>query len=64
MLKRLQSLPGQLLLLIALPLVIVTVAVAIGATATHTGAMREMVATRDERAIRAAAAGLVELAGR
>ncbi len=58
MAARLRTLPAQLMLLVILPLTLVLLVVAFGGAAVHTGAMREMVAVRDERAVRAAAAAL------
>ena len=58
MATRLRTLSAQLLLLVILPLTLVLLVVAFGGAAVHTGAMREMVAVRDERAVRAAAAAL------
>jgi signal transduction histidine kinase len=46
------------MLLVILPLTLVLLVVAFGGAAVHTGAMREMVAVRDERAVQAAAAAL------
>lgn len=57
---RIQTLRAQLLILVILPVTLMLVLVAFGGAAIHTNAMREMVAVRDERAVRAAAAGLVE----
>ena len=61
MLKRLRTLPVQLLVLIVLPLTLALLGVAFAGAAIHTDAMREMVAVRDERAVRAAAKGLAQL---
>jgi signal transduction histidine kinase len=53
------SLPARILLLLVLPLVILLLGVAFGGAALHTGAMREMVAARNLRAVTAASEGLV-----
>jgi signal transduction histidine kinase len=63
--NRLRGLPAQLFLFIVLPLTALLVAVAFGGLAVHQRAMRQMVAERDERAARAAAAALeAQLRGR
>ncbi len=56
--RGLGSLPARILLLLVLPLVILLLVVAFGGAALHTGAMREMVAARNLRAVTAAAEGL------
>ena len=58
MTTRLRSLPVSILLLVGLPVTLILLAVALGGAALHTHAMHEMVALRDERSVRAAAAGL------
>jgi signal transduction histidine kinase len=58
MIKRLSSLPARILLLVILPMTLLLLAVALGGAALHTRAMREMVALRDTRSVRAAASGL------
>ena len=58
--SRLRSLPVQLLLLTILPLTALLVIVAFGGLSLHQRAMRQMVAERDERATRAAAAAIEE----
>jgi signal transduction histidine kinase len=55
---RLRSLPVRILLLVVLPVTMLLLVVALGGAALHTHAMHEMVAQRDERSVRAAAAGL------
>jgi signal transduction histidine kinase len=50
----------QLLALIILPFSLVLLAVAVTGTSVHQGAMRQLVAERDERAARAAAAAISE----
>ncbi len=52
--RRLRTLPAQLLVLVILPLTLMLLLVAFGGAAVHTDAMREMVAVRNERAVRAA----------
>jgi len=56
--KRLRGLSAQLLLLIVLPLFLVLSAVTLGSVAIHQNSMREMVAERDLKAARTAAASL------
>jgi two-component system sensor histidine kinase UhpB len=58
MIQRLRSLPARILLLVILPVILLLLAVALGGSALHTQAMHEMVALRDERSVRVAAAGL------
>jgi signal transduction histidine kinase len=58
MIKRLSSLPARILLLVFLPMMVLLLAVALGGASLHTRAMREMIAERDERTVRAIAAGL------
>lgn len=58
--KRWRSFPVQLFLLIVLPLTILLLAIALGSLTLHQHAMRSMVAERDERATRAAAAAISE----
>jgi signal transduction histidine kinase len=58
MIRRLSSLPARILVLVILPMLLLLLAVALGGAALHTRSMRQMVAIRDERSVRAAAAGL------
>jgi len=56
--KRLRGLSTQLLLFIILPLFLIVSAIALGSVAIHQSSMRVMVAERDLRAVRTAAAAL------
>lgn len=58
--NRLRGFPTQLFLLTVLPLTLLLAAIAFGGLSLHQQAMRRMVAERDERATRAAAAALEE----
>jgi len=58
--NRLRAFPAQLFLLTVLPLTLLLAAIAFGGLTLHQRAMRQMVAERDERATRAAAAALEE----
>lgn len=58
--KSWRSFPIQLFLLIVLPLSVLLLLIALGSLNLHQEAMRMMVAERDERAVRAAAAALSE----
>lgn len=55
-------LPG-VLIVVVLPLTLALIAIAIGATTLHQNEMRDLIATRDERAVREAANSLAERVG-
>ena len=52
-------LPG-VLIVVVLPLTLALIAIAIGATTLHQNEMRDLIAQRDERAVREAANSLAE----
>ncbi len=58
--NRLRAFPAQLFLLTVLPLTLLLMVIAFGGLTLHQRAMRQMVAERDERATRAAAAAIEE----
>ena len=63
MMSRFRGLLPGVLIVVVLPLTLALIAIAIGATTLHQNEMRDLIATRDERAVREAANSLAERVG-